>query len=254
MNYNNASDNIDNIAQSFFFVLIFCSLVSDSYIVFDNFLKNNYVKKKVGFLKKIYKITINLFCNNYEKDNDGNIIINKLTENVNKKVKKNNTLLKINNPFDDIYKELEEIKEIVENVINEDSVNEGSVNEGSVNEGSVINEEHNIENHDNEEHNIENHDNEEHNIKNHDNEEHNIENHDNEEYNTENHNNEDDFKETIVKEYVVKEFVVKEDKEINNIKIKEKKIKKNKKNIDDDNYLIDKIKNKNIKEVIKKKN
>jgi len=249
MNYNNASDNIDNIAQSFFFVLIFCSLVSDSYIVFDNFLKNNYVKKKVGFLKKIYKITINLFCNNYEKDNDGNIIINKLTENVNKKVKKNNTLLKINNPFDDIYKELEEIKEIVENVINEDSVNEGSVNEGSVNEGSV-NEGSVI----NEEHNIENHDNEEHNIKNHNNEEYNIENHDNEEYNIENHDNEDDFKETIVKEYVVKEFVVKEDKEINNIKIKEKKIKKNKKNIDDDNYLIDKIKNKNIKEVIKKKN
>ena len=139
MNSINASENIDNIAQSFFFVLIFCSLVSDSYIVFDNFLKNNYVKKKVGFFKKIYKITVELFCNNYEKDSDGNIIIHRLTENVNKKVKKNNTLINLKNPFDDIYKELEEIKEIVEDSIKEDSVKE-----------DIDNEEHNNEEHNNE--------------------------------------------------------------------------------------------------------
>ena len=43
---SSTNENIDKLAQSFFLVLIFCSLLSDSYIIFENFIKNDYVKKK----------------------------------------------------------------------------------------------------------------------------------------------------------------------------------------------------------------
>ena len=83
MDNNNSSDTIDSIAQSIFVTLIFCSLVSDSYIMFDNFLKNNYIKKKIHYCNKIYQIIIGLSFNNYKKDKKGNIIISneeKVTE------------------------------------------------------------------------------------------------------------------------------------------------------------------------------
>ena len=75
MEPNNSTESIDRLAQSFFMVLVFCSFVSDSYIVFENFLKNNYVQKKLNYYKKLYKVVCGLSFNNYKNDDDGNIII-----------------------------------------------------------------------------------------------------------------------------------------------------------------------------------
>jgi hypothetical protein len=84
--------DIDKLAQGFFISLVVCSLISDSYITIEKFLKNNYVKKKLNFLNKIYKVVIGITSNNYKNDEEGNIIID------NKKLINNK---KSKNPFDD---------------------------------------------------------------------------------------------------------------------------------------------------------
>ena len=52
----NNSEDIDRLAQSFFIVLISCSLMNDSYILINDFFKNNYVKKKINYIKNIFDI------------------------------------------------------------------------------------------------------------------------------------------------------------------------------------------------------
>jgi hypothetical protein len=72
---SSTNENIDRLAQSFFLVLIFCSLISDSYIILENFMKNDYVKKKINYVKKLSKVVVGLSFSNYKKDDEGNIII-----------------------------------------------------------------------------------------------------------------------------------------------------------------------------------
>ncbi len=87
------NDNIDNLAFSFFSLLTFCSVLSDSYIVINNFLKSNEVKKKMNYLNKVFKVVVGLSFKKYKNDEEGNIIIdNENAENPKK----------YNNPFDDI--------------------------------------------------------------------------------------------------------------------------------------------------------
>jgi hypothetical protein len=69
------SDTINNLAFSFFSGLVICSLLSDSYIILNNFLKNNYIKKKIDYYKNIYRIIVGLSLNSFKNDQDGNIII-----------------------------------------------------------------------------------------------------------------------------------------------------------------------------------
>jgi hypothetical protein len=107
-------NDIDNLAQSFFIVLIVCSLMNDSYVVVNNLFNNTYIKKKVNYSNKIYKIAKNMIFNNYEKDEKGNIIINDIEE----KLKKNNIEINksSNNPFDSDNESIDE--ENIEKVIN----------------------------------------------------------------------------------------------------------------------------------------
>lgn len=44
-------NDIDNLAQSFFIVLIVCSLMNDSYVVVNNLFNNTYIKKKGKLFK-----------------------------------------------------------------------------------------------------------------------------------------------------------------------------------------------------------
>ena len=62
------TDNIDNIAFAFFSSLVLCSILNDSYIIIYNFLDNSSVKKKINYLKKVFKVIINLSINNYKND------------------------------------------------------------------------------------------------------------------------------------------------------------------------------------------
>lgn len=71
-------DNVDNLALAFFTSLVACSILSDSYIVANNFLKNNYIKKRLSYIKKIYKVINAVVRNNYKKDNNGNIIFDEV--------------------------------------------------------------------------------------------------------------------------------------------------------------------------------
>jgi len=242
---NNSSQNIDNIAQSFFIVLIFCSLVSDSYLLFDNFIKNDYIKKKVNYCKKIYKINVDLFLNNYEKDDEGNIIINKKNIKTIKSKEKNikksknikdNTELKSKNPFDEEYD-----NEIIENNIH-------------CNKELKRNENKEIEQNDNKE--IDQNENKE------------LEQNENKELEQNDNKELEQIENKELEQIENKELEQIENKELEQIenkkeqrssikKIKEKNLKKNKKISDNkviDNFLIEKIENnKNIKEILKKK-
>jgi hypothetical protein len=83
------TQNIDKLAQSFFIVLVFCSVASDSYIFMNNILKNSYVKKKINYVKKMYKIARGLTLQNYVNDEEGNIIID--DDDIRKDNNENNT-------------------------------------------------------------------------------------------------------------------------------------------------------------------
>ncbi len=102
------NDNIDNLAFSFFSLLTFCSVLSDSYIVINNFLKSNEVKKKMNYLNKVFKVVVGLSFKKYKNDEEGNIII----DNENYENQK-----KYNNPFDDMEEisDMEDEKEESEN-------------------------------------------------------------------------------------------------------------------------------------------
>jgi len=99
----NSIESIDRLAQGFFISLVFCSLMSDSYITIHNFIKNDYIKKKINYLNKIYKVVVCLTFNNYKDDNEGNIIIeenskNNIVDSDNESIECNN---KSKNPFID---------------------------------------------------------------------------------------------------------------------------------------------------------
>lgn len=69
------SDNIDNLAQSFFIVLIFCSVLNDSYSIMNNYFNNEHVQKKMKYYNNVYTVAKNILTKNYESDSDGTIII-----------------------------------------------------------------------------------------------------------------------------------------------------------------------------------
>jgi len=131
------SENINNLAFSFFSGLVICSILSDSYIILNNFLKNNYIKKKINYFKNIYKIIIGLTLNSFKNDDNGNIIIEE-SEN------------KSTNPFDEDYDDsldnlLEKINELDTNIINEDIINKDIINElnNNIMNEDIINEQMN---------------------------------------------------------------------------------------------------------------
>ena len=99
------NDHIDNLAFSFFSLLTFCSILSDSYIVINNFFKNDAVKKKINYFNKVFKVVVGLSFKKYKNDNDGNIIID------------NNETISTN-PFDELDSD---ISSIDENYVSDDT-------------------------------------------------------------------------------------------------------------------------------------
>ena len=127
------SSSIDNIAQSFFMVLIFCGVMSDSYIIFNNFFKNDYVKKKTNYYKKIYKVVVGLTLNNYKNDTDGNIIIDDKDD----KDDFSDISDDINFDIDETNLQNKVKKLVEEDVVKEDVVKEAVVKEAVVKEDVV---------------------------------------------------------------------------------------------------------------------
>jgi hypothetical protein len=112
-----SNENIDKIAQSFFILLVFCSLLSDSYIVFNNFLQNNFVKKNINYYKNIYKIVIGVTFNKYKNDEEGNIIID------NNENQSNDTIDNFDNELSDNFNEILKKNKKDKNIINNTSYN-----------------------------------------------------------------------------------------------------------------------------------
>ena len=120
------NDYINNLAFSFFSGLVICSLLSDSYIILNNFFKNNYIKKKINYIKNLYKIFISLASNSFKNDEEGNIIIedeNDIKINLVKNNEENNE--ENNNEDNDEDNEEESINTDIENFMKEnDFLNE----------------------------------------------------------------------------------------------------------------------------------
>jgi hypothetical protein len=68
----NSDTEINNLAQSIFIVLSFCSIISNVVIYSDKLLENNKNFKKIN---STYNVLKEYFFNNYKEDKDGNIII-----------------------------------------------------------------------------------------------------------------------------------------------------------------------------------
>ena len=113
----NNSEDIDRLAQSFFIVLISCSLMNDSYLLLNDFFKNNYVKKKINYIKNICNISYNLVFNNFKNDKEGNIIIDKNNMTSEELNEVNLFDLHLDSDIDDIFEDDEETELINKNPI-----------------------------------------------------------------------------------------------------------------------------------------
>lgn len=70
----NSDTEINNLAQSIFIVLSFCSVISNIVIYSDKILENNEINKKFKSINNTYSVLKEYFFNNYKEDNNGNII------------------------------------------------------------------------------------------------------------------------------------------------------------------------------------
>ncbi len=76
----NSHNPIDEISQSIFFVLSFCSIISNIYIHGEKILENNEINKNFKKINNTYTVLKEYFFNNYKEDNNGNIIFEKNIE------------------------------------------------------------------------------------------------------------------------------------------------------------------------------
>lgn len=71
---HNSDTEINNLAQSSFIVLLFCSIISNIVIYSDKILENNEINKNFKKINNTYTVLKQYFSNNYKEDDKGNII------------------------------------------------------------------------------------------------------------------------------------------------------------------------------------
>jgi hypothetical protein len=74
---HNSDTEINNLAQSSFIVLLFCSIISNVVIYSDKILENNEINKNFKKINNTYTVLKQYFSNNYKEDDSGNIIFEK---------------------------------------------------------------------------------------------------------------------------------------------------------------------------------
>jgi hypothetical protein len=82
----NSDTEINNLAQSIFIVLSFCSIISNVVIYSDKLLENNEINKNFKKINNTYTVLKEYFFNNYKEDDSGNIIFEKNIEVADNKV------------------------------------------------------------------------------------------------------------------------------------------------------------------------
>jgi hypothetical protein len=70
----NSDTEINNLAQSIFIVLSFCSIISNIVIYSDKLMENNEINKNFKKINNTYTVLKEYFFNNYKEDDSGNII------------------------------------------------------------------------------------------------------------------------------------------------------------------------------------
>lgn len=80
----NSDIEINNLAQSIFIVLSFCSIISNVVIYSDKILENSEINKNFKKINNTYTVLKEYFFNNYKEDDNGNIIFEKNIEVINK--------------------------------------------------------------------------------------------------------------------------------------------------------------------------
>ena len=70
----NSDTEINNLAQSIFIVLSFCSIISNIVIYSDKIMENNEMNKNFNKINNTYTVLKEYFFNNYNEDDNGNII------------------------------------------------------------------------------------------------------------------------------------------------------------------------------------
>jgi hypothetical protein len=76
----NSDEEINRLTQSIFFVLTFCSLISNVVIYSDKILENNEINKNFKKINNTYTVLKEYFFNNYKEDDNGNILFEKTNE------------------------------------------------------------------------------------------------------------------------------------------------------------------------------
>jgi hypothetical protein len=76
----NSDIEINNLAQSIFIVLSFCSIISNVVIYSDKILENSEINKNCKKINNTYTVLKEYFFNNYKEDDSGNIIFEKNIE------------------------------------------------------------------------------------------------------------------------------------------------------------------------------
>ena len=77
---HNSDTEINNLAQSSFIILLFCSIISNVVIYSDKILENNEINKNFKKINNTYTVLKQYFSNNYKEDDSGNIIFEKNIE------------------------------------------------------------------------------------------------------------------------------------------------------------------------------
>jgi hypothetical protein len=142
----NSDTEINRLSQSIFFVLTFCSLISNVVIYSDKILENNEINKNFKKINNTYTVLKEYFFNNYKEDDNGNILFEKNNEIPDNKVpvapdskkieKEIKELINYQSPPPSIQKS-KSLKKEINDFLNSDDENESSSNINDKNDNNL---------------------------------------------------------------------------------------------------------------------
>ena len=148
---NNDNDHqINNLAQSIFIVLTFCSVISNVVIYSDKILENNEINKNFKKINNTYTVLKEYFFNNYKEDDSGNIIFEKNIETLNNKVPEPPDSKKIEREIKDLInyqspppsvQKSKTLKKEIDDFLNSDNEEE---EESSIKDKKILNDDRNL--------------------------------------------------------------------------------------------------------------
>ena len=157
---NNDNDHqINNLAQSIFIVLTFCSVISNVVIYSDKILENNEINKNFKKINNTYTVLKEYFFNNYKEDDSGNIIFEKNIDALDNKVPEPPDSKKIEREIKDLInyqspppsvQKSKTLKKEIDDFLNSDneeedlSIKDSSIKDSSIKDKKILNDDSNL--------------------------------------------------------------------------------------------------------------